>query len=197
MSNANHPSPSNEGLDIGQVLADLHQRYQAAYAVESKQPMTEYIDGWNAPCYQGEVRYGMIAWKAVLQQPATDFRGVEQGLGCQLDEQLKAFYQGYFAADLYLSFDGHPIVLSQVMSVEDVDRLQRNLIAHVLMKRRLEQPVTLFLGTSETSDDLIISVHNETGEVGLEYAGKPHHATLAANVAEFLARCTPRVVVPE
>lgn len=196
-ADANSTSSVEQIADLRRVLADLHQRYQAAYAAASQQPMTDYIDEWSAPCYAGDVRYGLVPWQAVLQQPTTDFSGVEQGLECTLDTQLKAFYQGYFAADLYLSFDNQPIVLSQVMCVEDVERLQRNLIAHVLMKRRLGQPVTLFLGTSDVSEDLIISVDNATGEVGLEYVGKPQHAVLTHNVAEFLTRCQPRVVVPE
>lgn len=191
-----HPTKANED-SIRRALAGLHQRYQAHYEKTGLRPVTEYIDEWDAPCYDGEVRYGMIPWRAVLQQPTTDFRGVEQGLECQLDAQVKAFYGSFFAADLHLEFDGHPITLSQVLSVEDVDRLLRNLIAHVLMKRRLEQPATLFIGTSDESEDLIISVNNDTGEVGLEYAGKPHHATLAENLEAFLVTCVPRIVAPE
>lgn len=182
---------------VRRILADLHQRYQAVYDDQLLQPLTEYIDDWHAPCYDGEVRYGLIPWKAVLQQPETAFDGVEQGLECKLNEQVKTFYQSFFAADLHLSFESHPLTLSQVMCVEDVERLQRNLIAHVLMKRRLGQPVTLFIGTGEESEDLIISVDNDTGVVGLEYAGQPHHCILASSLAEFLTACTPRVVTQE
>lgn len=194
-----HP-PSNSTMqpnNVRRTLADLHQRYQGAYEAQSLQPQIEYIAEWNAPCYDGEVRYGLIPWRAVLQQHETSFGGVEEGLGCQLDAQVKAFYQSFFAADLHLSFETHPITLSQVMCVEDVERLQRNLIAHVLMKRRLAQPVTLFIGTGEESEDLIISVDNDSGVVGLEYAGKPHHCVLANSLDEFLAACTPRVVTED
>lgn len=191
---ANSPLGPLNGEGVRRTLADLHQRYQAAYASQSQRPLTEYIDEWNAPCYDGPVRYGLIPWKAVLQQPLTSFDGVEQGLECSLDAQVKAFYQSFFAADLHLSFKSHPITLSQVMCVEDVDRLQRNLIAHVLMKRRLGQPITLFIGTGEESEDLIISVENITGVVGLEYVGQPQHSVVANSLDEFLAECTPRIV---
>lgn len=178
-------------------LTALHERYQAAYQAAGQQPQTEYIGEWDAPCFIGEVRYGLIDWKAVPQQPELDFSGVEQGLESQLNEQVKSFYGLFYAADLHLSFDGHPLILSQIIADEDADRLQRNLIAHVLMKRKLQQAITLFIGTSEESEDLIISVDNLTGEVGLEYAGKPQHEVLAKDLAEFLQRVEPRVVSPE
>lgn len=187
---------SNNLSSLQSALSALHQRYQLAYQVAGVQPQTEYIAEWDAPCYDGEVRYGMIPWKAVRQQPELDFSGVEKGLGLELNEQLKAFYGLYYAADLELTFDGHPMTLSQVMAEEDAERLQRNLIAHVLMKHKLEQSTTLFIGTSEESEDLIISVNNQSGEVGLEYAGKPQHAVLAKNLTEFLQHVEPRVTSP-
>lgn len=187
---------SNNLGPLQSTLIVLHERYQAAYQAAGVQPQTEYIAEWDAPCYAGEVRYGMIPWKAVRQQPVLDFHGVEKGLELQFNEQLKLFYGLFYAADLYLTFDDHPITLSQVMAEQDVDRLQRNLIAHVLMKRKLEQDITLFIGTSEESEDLIISVDNASGEVGLEYAGKPQHAVLAKSLTEFLQQVEPRVITP-
>ncbi|RAJ96540.1 SecY-interacting protein [Aliidiomarina maris] len=187
-------SNTTSSSELIQALSDLHQRYQAAYADVDRQPTTEYIDEWQAPCYASEVRYGEVAWRPVLQQPKADFSGVEHGLEMPLNAQVKAFYGQFFAADLYVTVDTHPVVLSQVMCSEDLDRLQRNLIAHVLMKRRLGQPETLFIGTGEESEDLIISVDNATGVVGLEYAGKPQHAELAPNLTAFLHQCQARVV---
>ena len=194
MLNLTLPPGESSSESFRRTLAELHQRYQMAYQSHAIQPRTDYIDEWKAPCYDGEVRYGLIPWKAVLQQPVTNFDGVEHGLECQLNEQVKVFYQGFFAADLHLNFATHPIILSQVMCVEDAERLQRNLIAHVLMKRRLAQPITLFIGTGEESEDLIISVDNATGKVGLEYVGQPQHGVLAENLEQFLASCTPRIV---
>lgn len=182
---------------IQSSLAALHERYQQAYEAAGLTPQTEYIDEWDAPCYAGELRFGMIPWRAVPQRPPLDFTGIEQGLESQLHEQVKAFYEMFYAADLHLSFDGHPVTLSQILCTEDGDRLARNLIAHVLMKRKLQQGITLFIGTSEESEDLIISVDNLSGEVGLEYAGKPQHEVLAPDLATFLDRAQPRVVSPE
>ncbi|RUO32051.1 SecY-interacting protein [Aliidiomarina sedimenti] len=179
---------------LQQALADLQQRYRRAYTEAGTVPQTEYLDEWQAPCYDGDVRFGLIPWRAVVQQPVTNFNDVERGLESQLHTDVQLFYATYFAADLHVALDGQPMTLSQVMCVEDVERLQRNLIAHVLMKRQLQQDVTLFIGTSDASDDLIVSVHNLTGEVGLEYAGKPQHEKLADNLTEFLQRLDVRVV---
>lgn len=177
-------------------LIELHQRYHSAYEFAGVKPQTEYIDEWDAPCYDGEVRYGCIPWRSVRRQSALDFSNIEHGLESQLHSSVKTFYGLYYAADLHVKVGAHAITLSQIMCDEDTERLQRNLIAHVLMKRQLQQEVTLFIGTSEDSDDLIVSVDNISGKVGLEYAGKPHHEVLSESLAEFLAMAQPRIVEP-
>lgn len=187
-STATHVSETN--------LAELHQRYHSAYKLAGVKPQTEYIDEWNAPCYDGEVRYGCIPWRSVRRSSVLDFSNIEHGLESQIHNSVKTFYGLYYAADLHVEVGAHAITLSQIMCDEDAERLQRNLIAHVLMKRQLQQEVTLFIGTSEDSDDLIVSVDNLSGKVGLEYAGKPHHKVLSESLADFLSMAQPRVIEP-
>lgn len=183
-------------LNTMDALRDLHQRYQAAYAAAGLAPQTEYIDQWQAPCYDGEVRFGYVPWRAVQQQPMTDFSNLEAGLESTIQQDVQTFYGAFYAADLHLSYGSHVLTLSQVIADQDIERLQRNLIAHVLMKRQLQQEVTLFIGTCDDSEDLIVSVDNLSGHVGLEYAGRPQHERLADSLAEFLQQASPRVIDP-
>lgn len=176
------------------ALDNLFERYVSAYQREGKKPQTEYIDDWDVSVYRGEVRYGMIEWLPLRRQIALDFTGTEQGLELSLHQGVQMFYQRYFAADLHVLWDDVPYTLSQVLSAEDEERLLRNLIGHVLMKDRLQQPTTVFIGTSDSEDDVIVSVDNQTGVVGLEYVGKPQHVKLADTLAEFLRKAQPHVV---
>lgn len=184
--------PTAEQNEVHHALAQLHERYAQAYQAAGAKPRGDYVGAWQAPCYVGKPSGGEIAWQAVAQEPPLDFSGVEHGLEMALDGQVKALFSAFYAGDLILEHEGNELVLLQVMCAEDAERLQKNLIAHVLMKQRLRQPITLFIGLTD-EDDLIISVNNETGVVALEYVGKEQHQVLAENVCEFLNKLTPKL----
>ncbi|RUO36303.1 SecY-interacting protein [Aliidiomarina sanyensis] len=172
------------------ALAELHERYAACYAAKERHPTTEYISGWNAPCYRGKPASGEIGWEAVPQEPELDFSGVEHALEMSIDQGVKDFYKAYYAGDMYVRFRDRPLVLLQVIHPEDGERLLKNLIGHVMMKQRLEQAVTLFIGLTD-EDDLMLTVNNQTGAVGLEYVGKDQHEILAGDMESFLRRLDP------
>ncbi len=174
----------------------LHERYAAFYQAAGLMPRAEYISNWDAPCYRGKPSGGEIDWQAVPQQEKLDFSGVEHALEMPLDTQVKDFFSCVYAGDLALEFRGNQLTLLQVMHPEDGERLQQNLIGHVMMKQRLKQSITLFVGLTD-EDDLLISVNNETGEVGLEYVGKDQHEILATDLASFLAEVEPRLPADE
>lgn len=174
----------------------LHERYAAFYQAAGLTPKAEYISNWDAPCYLGKPSGGDIEWQAVPQTEKLDFSGVEHALEMQLDTQVKDFFSYVYAGDLMLEFRDNALELLQVMHPEDAERLQQNMIGHVMMKQRLGQTITLFVGVTD-EDDLLISVNNETGEVGLEYAGKDQHEILAPDLASFLAEVQPRLPVDE
>ncbi|RUO44369.1 SecY-interacting protein [Aliidiomarina taiwanensis] len=176
--------------EVKAALTQAHRAYAGYYKSMGQQPTTEYVDGWQAPCYVGAPVEGFIAWHAVEQVPATDFSHVEQALQVPLHGSVKAFFSCYWAGDLDVVFQGHTFTLLQVQLPEDAERLQQNLIGHVMMKQRLKQPITLFIGVG-TEEDLILTVNNETGSVGLEYVGKEPHELLASDLASFLERVEP------
>ncbi|RUO25398.1 SecY-interacting protein [Aliidiomarina minuta] len=183
--------------DVVKALTKLHERYQSAYEEQDLLPQTDYMEEWSGTCYQGEVKYGLIGWKPCKQEPEFDFSAIEKGLELSLHTDVAEFYGSFYAGDLHLSYAGEDFTLLQVIHPQDADRLQRNLIGHVLMQQRLKQEVTLFVGVGTSSEDLIISVDNKTGVVGLEYVGKEQHAKLANSLAELLANATPRVVTDQ
>lgn len=176
--------------EVKKVLAQVHKSYAAHYEAQGSIPTTEYVDEWQSPCYQGAPEGEHIAWQAVEQVPSTEFNNVEKALELKLHHSVKDFFSRYWAGDLQVRFREHNLTLLQVQLPEDAERLQQNLIGHVMMKQRLRQPVTLFIGLG-AEDDLILSVNNETGSVGLEYVGKEQHEVLASDLVFFLERVEP------
>ncbi|MGP4763533.1 SecY-interacting protein Syd, partial [Klebsiella pneumoniae] len=63
--------------------------------------------------------------------------------------------------------------------------LQQNIVAHVLMKRRLKQRETVFIAATD-DDNYLISMLLSSGEVYLERVGAEVSDCLAADLGQFL-----------
>lgn len=176
------------------ALDQLIERYQQVYAEHGAALVTEAHDEWQAPIYTQRIDEDTMQWQPVRQAQPMQFSDLANALEQPFHADISDLYGTWFAADLNVSFADHPLVLLQVHGTEDGERLQANLAGHVLMKRRLRQPITLFIGLAEESDDLLITLNNETGQVGLEFVGREQHEILADSVAEFLQKLVPRVV---
>ncbi len=155
---------------------------------ERQQPLTiEYDSHWHSPCYQQSAEQGaLVHWKPVLQQGECAFSQLEEALELKLNPQFCDYFTRYFSDNLLVLAPDGGCELLQVWNADDFERLQENLIGHVLMKRRLNQPVTLFFALTD-EDDLMLSVDNESGHVVLEPVGKPATRVIAPTLADFIA----------
>lgn len=152
-----------------------------------------YEADWPSACYLQQGKEGQsVAWKPVLQQPVGNFAALADALDLELNAQFCAFFTRYYSQPLLTDAPQGQCELLQVWNPEDFERLQENLIGHVLMKRRLKQAPTLFFALTD-EDDLILSVDNDSGEVVLEYVGQPPHKVVAPSLAEFLATLTAKL----
>ncbi|WP_411358579.1 SecY-interacting protein Syd [Pseudidiomarina salilacus] len=186
-------------MTISSALDALLVRYQEAYQQAAVPLMTEANGDWQAPIYVGaptlvDDTIEFVQWQPVRQAQALDFSALMNALEQPFHQDFVEYFSRWFSADLAVSWQQHPFWLLHMHGAEDAERMLSNQAGHVLMKRRLRQPMTLFLGIAEESDDLLITLDNESGAVGLEFVGQNQHETLAANLAEFLAKTTPRVV---
>lgn len=87
-------------------------------------------------------------------------------------------------------FEDMNIELLQVWSDEDLERLQGNMLGHLVMQRRLKLVPTLFVAV--TDDEMeVVSICNQSGEVILDRVGTKNRTVLAANMAEFLNKLEP------
>ncbi|MTJ02095.1 SecY-interacting protein [Idiomarina piscisalsi] len=174
--------------NLESALDDLIERYVEQLPIR----YTEYVAEWDSPIYGSVVDEDTVEWAPVKQTSPLSFNELESALEITFHDSIKAVFGRWFAGDLSLEYDGHPVTLLQVQSLEDGERLLANLTGHILMKRRLKQPETVFIGLGVENDDLLVSIDNATGQVGLEWIGKEQHECLAESLEEWLATCQPK-----
>jgi len=155
----------------------------------------EFDSQWPSPCIQnakseGRVDGTAVQWTPKLQEPQHSFSNVESAMSITLHPDYCALFTRYYSANLTAVAEQGQCELLQVWNDEDFERLQQNLIGHLLMKQRLKQAPTLFFGLTD-EEDFILSIINDTGEVALEQVGKEPQQILASSLAEFLASLTP------
>src|SRR5690554_4052932 len=176
------------------ALDQLMARYQSTYAEAACDLITEAHDEWQAPIYVQPLDDDRVRWQPVRQTAPLVFTDLIHALEQPFHPDIPVFFGRWYAGDLNVTYQHHPLILLQNHCQQDGERLLANMAGHVLMKRRLKQPITLFIGLAEESDDLLISLDNETGVIGLEFVGMPQHEKLADSLADFLQDLTPRVV---
>lgn len=147
-------------------------------------PASDDLYGVPSPCVQQSVNE-QVFW---LPQPFTlakNLDGVKRALDMQLQPSVEAWYTAQFAGDMTATFNGEACTLLQTWSEEDFQRVQENLIGHLVMQRRLKVSPTLFIATTSSELD-VIAVCNLTGHVILEQLGTKKRKVLADNIAKFI-----------
>ena len=91
---------------------------------------------------------------------------------------VHAFYATQFAGDMPARFADMTLTLLQTWSEDDLQRVQENLIGHLVTQKRLKLSPTLFIA-------------NLSGEVIKETIGTRNRETLAPSLADFLTRLEP------
>lgn len=158
---------------------------------QQQQRLTTWADPASpSPCQLGEIADNTVAWQPVLQQPAATFDNIEQALELTLHADVKTFYSLYYGAGLAAEHSRGKLALLMVWNQADVNRLQENIIGHIIMKRRLKQRETVFFATTE-DDDILLSVLNSSGEVYLEHVGQEVSEKLADNLQQFICQLQP------
>ncbi|MAA62941.1 MAG: SecY-interacting protein [Idiomarina sp.] len=154
---------------------------------------TEYVEEWNSPIYGTVIDENTVEWTPCRQPEALNFDDLESALEMSFHQSIKTLFGRWYAGDLALDYQGHTISLLQTQSAEDGERLLENITGHILMKRRLKQPETVFIGLGSEDDGLLVTIDNQSGAVGLEWVGKEQHEVLSDSLADWLDNCQPQV----
>lgn len=178
-------------------LAESYQNF-IAQTLSWYQQHKLTLQAWSAdpaspaPCQQAVLDDHQVSWQPVMQQPPADFSNVEQALELELHPDIKQFYSLYYGAGLGASHSRGPLQLLMIWDQTDLARLQENMIGHILMKRRLKQPETVFFALTD-DDSIVLSVLNRTGEVYLETVGKDVSEKLADSLTDFFSQISPAI----
>jgi SecY interacting protein Syd len=173
-----------------EALKAFTQRYYDAWQKQKgTEPRSEELYGVPSPCLVSTDE-DAVFWRPEPFAPEATLEAVERALDIVVKPPLHTFYTTQFAGDMPAAFGGHKLTLLQVWSSDDFQRVQENLIGHLVTQKRLKLSPTLFIGTLDSELD-IISVCNLTGEVLLETVGTSRRTTLSASVASFLSHLEP------
>ncbi|WP_428617386.1 SecY-interacting protein [Shewanella sp.] len=133
-----------------------------------------------------------VQWQAIKREDEGQFDNIEHALSMKLHPSIQPFYGRYFSAPVMFGSAFGEGELLQAWNQQDFEYLQQNLIGHLMMKAKLKQPPTWFIGVLGEGDEMLV-VDNETGGVWIEVPGELPHRQLAESLDAFIEGLTPRV----
>lgn len=157
---------------------------------------SEFDPEWTSECEDRRDEHGVVRWRPVPQSPPVDFSGLENTLEFPVHPDIIAYYSSYWSGSLETKArEGHASLI-QLWNPQDFDRLIENLIGHVLAKRRIKEPFTVFFATTDPDSEYFLSIDNESGKVLLEEPGKPPVREVERDITTFLGRLEPVNIPP-
>ncbi|EDQ00225.1 SecY-interacting protein [Shewanella benthica] len=187
------------------ALDDFLKLYQLTYLEKLGESPRYYPRGEGSLCIEGEFDASnyhesneevSVCWKPVKREEPGSFANVETALGIELGSDIDAFFGEYFSAPLLFNCEWGQGELLQVWNQTDFEYLQQNMIGHLMMKKKLKQAPTWFIGVLGDGDKML-TVDNSDGSVWVEIPGEAPSEKLTNSLNEFIALLTPRVAPPE
>lgn len=184
------------------ALDNFFEIYHQSYIEKLAEPPRYYPQGEDSECILSEDKADVlkrpevaVRWQAVERQSPAGFNNIEHALELGLHHSINAFYGAYYAAPLMFDSAWGQGELLQVWNHQDFEYLQQNLIGHLMMKQKLKQSPTWFIGVLNEGDQMLV-VDNNDGSVWLEIPGQVPHQQLAESLNEFIDALSPRVCPP-
>ena len=172
------------------ALHAFTQRYCAVWQQQrASQPRSEALYGIPSPCVTA-TENSAVFWQPQPFSLAPNINAVERALDIVVQQPLHAYYTTQFAGDMNARFAGEALTLLQTWSPDDFQRVQENLIGHLVVQKRLKLAPTLFIATLDSELD-VISVCNLSGEVIKETLGTRKRTILSPSLADFLNQLEP------
>lgn len=178
---------------LTQFIAAFIEQYQEKHR---QLPLIQSDDDWLSPCEtDSPAQDGNVYWQPVTIEDELSFENVEQALSVELHSDFKTYFAQFYSETLpATSTEGH-LSLLFAWNKDDFERLQQNIIGHILMKQKLKQPLTLFFAVTD-EEDFILTLDNQTGAIWVEQVGCLPNKKLADSMAEFISQLTPFVDEP-
>ena len=178
------------------ALDEFVQKYLVKAKNHPEMLMVDCDNDWPSDCYLTSGNTGdRVDWQPVKRSGVANFNDLEKALEMEIHQDVISYYSAYWSDNLSAQTNKGYLQLLQPWNQHDFERLQQNLIGHILMKRRLKQPETLFVALTD-EDDFILTVDNASGEVMLEQVGLLPKEVMASNLATFIHSLQPSVAKP-
>lgn len=178
--------------EIAAALKGFTTRYcDAWHEQKGTWPQSEEYVGVASPCVISTCD-GAVIWQPQPFTAEQNVNAIERAMDIVVQPAIAAFYTTQFSGDMGARFGSHTMMLLQTWSETDFQRVQENLIGHLVTQKRLKLSPTLFIATLDSELD-VISVCNLTGEVIKETLGTRNREVLANDLADFLNQLHPVV----
>jgi len=197
-------SSNQAKTNLVEILQQFSKQYVSQYQhVHSHLPIVEQDEQWPSPCevsHENSVNehtylsLGEVFWQPVNieKEQELNFDNVESALELVLHPDIKTYFTTLYSESLDATCEEGNLSLLFAWNKDDFQRLQENLIGHILMKQRLKQGETIFFAVTD-EDDMIISIDNDTGAVWVERVGCEPHKKLAESLTQFISKLVPMV----
>lgn len=181
---------------LEKFLSDYHQAYREKLGEAPRY----YAQGEASDCIIvdescSDPHVDPVAWQSISRIDPANFDNVAHALSLELHSDISAFYGTQFAAPVLFDSEFGEGELLQVWNQQDFEYLQQNIIGHLMMKAKLKQAPTWFVGVLGDGD-VMITVNNDTGAVYKEVPGEEQSQQLADSLEGFLKSIKPRVAPP-
>ncbi len=151
-------------------------------------PKVEADTDWPSPCEVGEVDSdGMVQWQPALIDETLEFNNIEQALDIKIHPDIEQYFCHQFSESIMAKSNQGQLELLFAWNKDDFERLQQNIIGHILMKQKLKQDITVFFAVTD-EEDINLVIKNDTGEVWVEPVGCEPKTLVSPSLAEFIAR---------
>lgn len=179
------------------ALESFLNLYVNAYQSKLDEYPRYYPQGESSPCVvSGDVQSDTpVQWQPVARHTQGEFSNIEQALEIQLHGDINLLFGSYWMAPTLFCSPFGEGELTGVWNQEDFEYLQQNLIGHLMMKQKLKQPATWFIGLLDEGEKML-TVNNSDGSVWTEVPGEEQGEKLADSIAEFISQLTPKVAPP-
>lgn len=191
-------SSNSTSESLTTILKQFSEQYISAYQQShGSLPTIEHDEDWPSVCEQKGIEQASANVDEVFWQPmaidtseALSFENVESALEITLHEDIKTYFTSLYSESLDAQCAEGKLSLLFAWNNNDFQRLQENLIGHILMKRRLKQKETIFFAVTD-EEDMIISLDNASGTVWVERVGCEPHKQLSDSLVQFISELTP------
>jgi len=188
----------NVNLNVSKTVQQFAEQYVNYYQkIHGVLPQVEQDEQWPSPCEQNKTKNGAalldghVFWQpSVITSEQLSFVNVESALNTSLHEDIKNYFTSIYSESLEAQCEDGKLSLLFAWNEDDFQRLQENIIGHILMKQRLKQPITVFFAVTD-EEDTIISFDNDSGAVWVERVGCKPHKKLTDSIVDFINMLEP------